>query len=356
MTPRRRHLTLGLTVGAAVAVLTAGSTLAAADPGYVRSDIVADRPGHARLTDPRLVNPWGLALGPNSPLWVANNGTDSATLYRGAVPGAPPAALPLVVDVAGGAPTGEVFQQTRNFTVHGPGGSGPAVVLFSSETGRISGWNPDASPTAAITAATDPDAVYKGLSIVSPRGTVLLAAPDFHGGHVDLYDTAFRAVPRRARFADPAMPRGYAPFNVYDAGDRVYVAYAQQDADRQDEVAGGGKGFVDAYSASGRLLRRLVSRGPLNAPWGMTIAPDGFGRFAGALLVGNFGDGRIHAFDRATGRFLGTVRDQRGRPIVIDGLWALQPGNGVSGGRDAVWFSAGPEQEAHGLVGLLRAS
>jgi uncharacterized protein (TIGR03118 family) len=185
---------------------------------------------------------------------------------------------------------------------------------------------------------------------------VLLAAPDFHAGHVDLYDTAFRPVARRGRFTDPAMPRGYAPFNVYNSGDRVYVAYAQQDADHHDEVAGPGKGFVDAYSADGALLRRVVSRGPLNAPWGMTIAPEGFGRFAGALLVGNFGDGRINAFEPSTGRLLGTLRNGRGAPVVIEGLWALQPGNAVAGGADAVWFSAGPDDEAHGLLGLLRAS
>jgi uncharacterized protein (TIGR03118 family) len=201
----------------------------------------------------------------------------------------------------------------------------------------------------------DPDAIYKGLEIVSPRGTVLLAAPDFHAGSVDLYDTAFHAVAGHGRFTDRAIPHGYAPFNVYNSGERVYVAYAQQDAARTDEVTGPGRGFVDAYDVNGRLLGRLVQRGPLNAPWGMTIAPEGFGRFAGDLLVGNFGDGRVNAFDPHTGAFRGPLRSRSGTPVAIDGLWALQPGNSVAGGANSVWFSAGPDDEAHGLVGLLRA-
>ncbi|HEY0487580.1 MAG TPA: TIGR03118 family protein [Mycobacteriales bacterium] len=352
MTVTRRLLVpaaAALALGTGVAPVPAP---AAPTGGYDLVKLVSDRPGAARVTDPALVNPWGLALGPNTALWAADNGTDVSTVYTGHTP----APAGLAVTVPGGAPTGVVLQSTRNFAVRVPGGTAPAFALFAGETGHVSGWPSSASSSAAVDAVVDADAVYKGLAIVAPRGQVMLAAPDFHGGHVDLYDTHFRPVPRQGRFTDTGLPAGYAPFNVYDAGDLVYVAYAKQDAARHDEVAGRGNGFVDAYSADGRRLHRLVRRGPLDAPWGMTVAPAGFGRFSGALLVGNFGDGRINAFDRRSGAFLGSLRDERGRILRIDGLWALQPGTASTGGTRSVLFSAGPAGESHGLLGLLRAS
>jgi uncharacterized protein (TIGR03118 family) len=199
--------------------------------------------------------------------------------------------------------------------------------------------------------------VFKGLALLQRRhgGPEILVA-DFAHARIVAFDGAFQPVklPSRA-FTDRRIPRGYAPFNVAVLGDRVFVTYALQDAMKHDDVAGPGHGFVDVYSTSGRLLDRFARRGVLNSPWGLAIAPARFGAFSGDVLVGNFGDGRIHAFDPWSGRLRGVLRDAHGRPIVIDGLWALLPGNGTSAGTSDVWFSAGPNDEAHGLLGVLRA-
>jgi len=328
---------------------------------FTEVDLVSNVAGSAAVTDPHVRNAWGLALGPTSPLWVANNGTNTSTLYAGGLGGAPPTVVPLVVTIPGGAPTGQVFNGTSGFVVTGPGGgSGPARFLFVSEGGDLTGWSPAASPpvagqSAAILAAHVEGAIYKGLALATTAfGTFLLAA-DFHNARIDVFDSSFHLIqPAAPFFTDPGLPAGYAPFNVAVLGGKVYVAYAKQDADAEDEVAGAGLGFVDVYSGSGVLERRLLSHGPLNAPWGLEVAPPSFGKFAGDLLVGNFGDGRITAVDRGTGHVQGQLRDARGQVIAIDGLWALLDGTATTGGTDAVWFSAGPNEEADGLVGQLR--
>lgn len=327
----------------------------AARAAFTEVDLISDVPGKAPLTDPALVNPWGLAFSPTGPLWVANNGTNTATIYSGGVGGATPTKAGLTVMVPGGAPTGQAFNDTTDFVVTGPGGSGPAVFLFVSEGGDLTAWNPTANRTAAITEAHTDGAVYKGLTLLHTQFGPLLLAADFHHGRIDVFDKEFkRVVLPDVFFHDRFQPRGYAPFNVAALGDVVYVAYAKRDAAGVDEVAGRGLGFVDRFDAFGLVAHRVASHGALNAPWGLAIAPASFGRLAGDLLVGNFGDGRINAYDARTGNFRGQLRDAAHKPIVIDGLWDLKPGTANTGGVDGLWFSAGIDDEAHGLVGLIR--
>ncbi|MEU6745702.1 TIGR03118 family protein [Spirillospora sp. NPDC046719] len=314
---------------------------------FTETDLVSDIPGRARLQDPKLVNPWGLALGPTGPLWVANNGTGVATVYAGGAKGV--TKLALEVTVEGGAPTGEVFNDTGHFAVKGA----PANFIFSSESGAITAWNRNTG-TTAVRVAGAPGAIYKGLALLHTRHGAFLLATDFHNGRIDVFDGRFRRLrPHSGRFDDPSIPPGFAPFNVAVLGGSVFVTYAKQDADAEDDVPGPGLGFVVEYRRFGRSHHRFASRGPLNAPWGLVIAPRSFGDFAGDVLVGNFGDGRINAFT-PRGRWRGALRRPDGRPIEIDGLWALLRGTSTTGGTDAVWFSSGPNDERHGLVGLLR--
>jgi uncharacterized protein (TIGR03118 family) len=354
----RTVLTLGLVAG--LVALVPAAPAAGAQPGnaYHQTNLVSDLPGLAQLTDPDLVNPWGLAAGPTTPAWVADNGTDKATIYPGFVNGSPIVKAPLVVSIPGGAPTGQVFNGTPGFVVHSGTSSGPARFIFDSEAGLVTGWNPGVPPasTQAQVGAAVPDAIYKGLAIASTTAGTFLYAADFHNARIDVFDQGFNLVHLSGSFTDPAIPRGFAPFNVQELGGVLYVAYAKQDADAEDEVAGQSLGFVDVYSTSGQLLRHLIQRGQLDAPWGLALAPAGFGRFSGALLVGNFGNGRINAYDPQTGEFLGRLHHENGRPIEIEGLWALRFGNGITGNPTTLLFTAGIDDEAHGLFGAIEAA
>jgi uncharacterized protein (TIGR03118 family) len=322
---------------------------------YRVTNLVSDQPNVAVVQDPNLVNAWGLAAGPNTPLWVSDNGTDVTTLYSGAVGGSQVTVVPLVVSIPDGAPTGQVFNPTGGFQLTEPGGNHAALFLFASEHGTISGWNQQLMPlTSAQRVATSPGAVYKGLALANTGAGPMLYAADFHGNKIDVFDSQFMPVHRPGAFVDPRLPDGFAPFNVQEIDGKLYVTYAKQ-GPTGDDVAGPGNGFVDVFTPQGSLVRRLVSRGLLNSPWGVAIAPADFGRFGGALLVGNFGDGRIHAYDAHTGRFLGTLRDDHHQPITIDGLWGLRFGNGVAGSPTTLLFSAGPGDESHGLLGTLDA-
>jgi uncharacterized protein (TIGR03118 family) len=306
----------------------------------------------AQLHDPQLVNAWGLSRGPNTPVWVSDNGADATTLYNGAVPGSPesPVAKVLSVSVPGGAPTGQVFNDTTAFPL--PGTTTAARFIFIGEHGHLSAWAGGPAATRVLHTA---GAVYKGLALAhTPAGPMLLAA-DFHDNRIDVFDGTFARIHRTGMFRDSSLPKGYAPFNVAEINGQVFVSYAQQDADRVDDVAGKGHGFVDVFTTSGAWVKRFAGQGVLNSPWGMTVAPANFGRFSGDLLIGNFGSGRIHAFDPSTGAFLGTLHGPSGHALVIDGLWGLMTGDAVAGGADAVWFSAGPDDESHGLLGVLRA-
>lgn len=331
---------------------------AATSNTYQQVNLVSDIPGKAQVTDPNLVNAWGASFGPTTPMWVSDNGKDVATLYAGGIHGGPQTINPLVVSIPGGAPTGQVFNPTTSFIIHAAdGSSGVARFLFVGETGHLTGWAPTVGGAAPSTHAQDavvtPGAVYKGLALGQPAGGPLLYAADFSAGTVDVYNGQFQRVVTKGNFEDSKLPHGFAPFNVAVFGGRVYVAYAKRDAQHMDEIAGKGLGRVDVFSQDGTLIRRGTAHGQLNAPWGLTIAPTGFGEFSGDLLVGNFGDGRIHAFNPRTLQMVGTLTRPSGKPVHIDGLWALLPGNGVEGGTDEVLFTAGPQDESHGLVGNL---
>jgi uncharacterized protein (TIGR03118 family) len=323
---------------------TSVDAMPAAD-SYTVTPLVTDATG-APTVDPSLVNAWGMSQGPATPVWVSNAGTGTSTLYRST---ATPVKVPLTVTIPGGSPTGQVFNPTTGFLVNGM----PARFIFASEVGMITAWN---SGTAAVTMASVPDAVYKGLAIATDaQGVTRLYASNFHSGRVDVFDSSWNRVTTRNAFRDRRIPRSYAPFGIQTIGSRIYVTYAKQDADRHDDVAGRAHGFVDVFSTHGRLLKRLVRHDHLNSPWGVALAPPGWGRFGGDLLVGNFGDGRIHAYDPMTGAFRGTLRDPMHLPIVIDGLWGLLFGNGTSAPTNALMFTAGPNDEQHGLWGVITA-
>jgi uncharacterized protein (TIGR03118 family) len=295
-----------------------------------------------------------MAAGPSTPVWVSAADSGVATIYQGALGGSPLTIQPLVVSIPGGAPTGQVFNPTSGFVITNGTDSAAALFLFASESGQITGWSPSVPPsTSAQPAVTTPDAVYKGLALATTANGSFLYAANFHAGTVDVFDSTFTPVHLPGAFVDTKLPRGYAPFNVQEINGSIYVTYAKQDADAHDDVKGHGHGFVDVYTPDGTPVRRLVRRGDLNSPWGMALAPADFGRFSGALLVGNFGDGRIHAFDPHNGHFLGTLQDEHHHALTIDGLWGLRFGNGVTGDTNTLLFTAGPDGEAHGLFGTL---
>ena len=351
----------GLAALAATALmLVAGSPAHAVSPAQAGSssvrvtevDQVSDQAGHAKLTDTDVVNAWGLALGPTTPLWVANNGSNTATVYTGGLGGATVGKAGLTVTNDSDGVTGQVFNGSADFVVTTPQGSGPARFLFDSESGDITAWVSAATGTHAIVVAHLDGAVFKGLALwQTPLGAFLLAA-DFAHGRIDVFDRTFRQVDLAGDlFKDPRLPAGYAPFDIMTNGDAVTVTYAKQQAGSADEQDGPGLGIVDQFQHVGTSVTRIASHGTLNAPWGLAIAPPGFGKFTGALLVGNFGDGRISAF--RGDHFLGQLRTASDGPVSIQGLWALLPGTATSGGVGTLWFSAGPNDEQDGLVGQL---
>ncbi len=367
--PRLRSLAtaaLAVTVPAALAVAAVAPAASARihghDNEFRQTNLVSDlKTVGAQVVDANLKNSWGLALGPTTPLWVADNGTSVATVYpvSPAGPTAQPSRLTVTLPPKDSAPTGQVFNPTSGFVLKSKAGKGPALFIFSSEGGQIIAWSPVADPivngmsTAQVKFSSRSGAVFKGLAIASTRFGTFLYATDFHNGRVDVFNSRFHLVHVPGHFRDPFLPRGYAPFGIRAIGGLIYVTYAKQDADRHDDVAGPGHGFIDVFTAGGFMLERLVSRGALNSPWGLEVAPKGFGRFGGKLLVGNFGDGRIHAYGLFSGRPDGTLRTKHDKPITIDGLWALQVGTATTGGTGTLLFSAGPNDEADGLVGAL---
>ena len=338
-------------------LLVSGNALAS-DEAYAITGLVGDQPGTTVvITDPYLINPWGLAFNPNGTFWVANNGTDTATLYTGGYEGVPIAAVPLVVKIPDAGPTGQIFNPTDGFRVGRGRNRAPALFIFSSENGGISGWNPNVPPPPpsdeAQHARSVRNAVFKGLAIGSIGDRSFLYATDFFNRRVEVFDEHFRRVTRFFAFRFPGLPEQYAPFGIQVLGDQVYVTYAVRDEEGEDDVAGPGNGLVVAFDLRGRNPRLIEARGLLNSPWGLALAPDHFGEFSGALLVGNFGDGRINAFDPETGDLLGTLRDAEQRPLVIHGLWALSLRPGIPAAANTVYFTAGPEDETHGVLGAI---
>jgi len=283
-----------------------------------------------------------------------------ATLYGVSPGGATATQVPLVVTLPpmDSSPTGQVFNPTNGFTIKSKAGKAPALFIFSSEGGQIIAWSPVADPVVNGTSTaqvkfSSHSAVFKGLTLASTRFGTFLYATDFHNGRVDVFNSRFHLVHLPGSFRDRHLPRGYAPFGIRAIDGLIYVTYAKQDADRHDDVAGPGHGFIDVFTPSGFMLERLVSRGALDSPWGLEVAPRGFGPFGGKLLVGNFGNGRIHAYGLFSGRPDGTLRTEHHKPITIDGLWALQVGTATTGGTGTLLFSAGLNGEADGLVGAI---
>jgi uncharacterized protein (TIGR03118 family) len=320
-----------------------------ADSQFMQTNLVSDVPGWAPIVDAGLVNAWGMSFGPTTPLWVSNNGSDSTTLYHGATMGVPFAKVALTVAIPDGAPTGQVFNAGPDFMV----GGAPAKFIFASEHGFIDAWQGGLLPiTMAMNVATVPGAEYKGLAISTGTGGSWLYAANFAAGRIDVFNGMFALQSWPGAFKDRLIPSSYGPFNIQNLGGKLYVTYAKR-GPTGDDVAGLGHGFVDVYSTTGHLLKRLVRHRQLDSPWGLQIAPAGFGRFGGDLLVGNFGNGRINAYSTKSGRFEGTLIGTNGKPVWIDGLWGLQFGNGVAGTPMTLLFTAGPDGEQHGLLGSL---
>ena len=327
---------------------------------YAQVNLVSDGSVPAKHIDPNLINPWGISFGPTSPFWVADNGTGLTTVYDGqgnlqTILGHSSIMIAVPPGQTSASPTGTVFNSIgHGFDVSSGGATGSSVFLFATEDGTISGWSPNVNAGKSTVLAVDNSkagAVYKGLAIADTDDGARLYAANFHNGTVDVFNSHFKQVDS---FTDPKVPKGYAPFNVQVLDGHLFVTFAMQDAAKHDDVSGAGHGFVDEFSLEGKLLHRVASHGPLNSPWGLAIAPSGFGEFSHDLLVGNFGDGTINVYDPKNDHFLGKLDGPNGKPIQIGDLWALQPGNGgPNSDPHKIYFTAGIANEQHGLFGSL---
>jgi uncharacterized protein (TIGR03118 family) len=314
---------------------------------FTQTNLVSDIPGLAANTDPNLKNPWGVAFSATSPFWTSDQRTGLSTLYNAA--GVPQA---LVVTIPGSAtppsgPTGMVFSnQAGSFLVNG----NPATFIFDTLNGTLAGWN---GGTTAVQMAATTGAIYTGLASASAGGSnFLYAANSAPGGQINVFNSAWAPVASPGGFTDPNLPAGLVPFNIQNIGGNLYVTYAQ--------LGPGGTplpgGVVDEYDANGSFLKRIATGGPLSAPWGIVLAPSSFGSFSNDLLIGNFGNGEILAYDATTDLFLGTVNGANGQPLINDHLWALETRAGVNGfDPNAVYFAAGINNEANGLFGAITA-
>jgi len=328
---------------------------------YMRTDLTTNSSNvsSAPNVDPNLVNAWGLTRATGSPWWISDNGTGLSTLYD-----ATGAAQSLVVTIpppkgekGPSAPTGTVFNYTTGFQV---ATGDPAIFLFVTEDGTISGWNPNVNLGAAIRKINRPlEAIYKGCALASTDLGPRLYATNFKSGNVEVYDGQFQRVwLDEERFHDPLLPPHYVPFGIQNVGGNIVVTFAQRNPGSKDENHGPGLGYVRVFDTDGRLLLRVQHGLFLNAPWGIALAPGDFGPFSHRLLIGNFGNGTIHAFNALTGKFVGTVQDPNHHHLVIDGLWALSfagdsPKNGSA---TELYFTAGPNDESDGLFGKITAT
>jgi uncharacterized protein (TIGR03118 family) len=343
--------TIRASIKSVLPVLTAMSFTVAfvrAD-SYSLTNIQSDIPGLAAHVDSNLVNPWGMAVpSATGPIWVSDNGTGVSTLYD--QPDGTARSLIVTIPTSarnkdGGNPTGVVFNGTTFFNVTLNGNSLPARFIFVSEDGSISGWNSTLDGTRAIIAVDNGTnlgskrAIYKGATLGVANGHNFLYVTNFHTGRVETYDENFHQVNPHG-FVDGILPAGYAPFGIRNFNGEIFVTYALQDSKGEDDVAGPGNGFVNVFDTSGNFLRRLVSNGKLNAPWGLALVE-------GELWVGNFGDGTINNYDPTTGAFLETISKADATPLQVDGLWDLLP---LEAG---VYFTAGIADEEHGLFGLI---
>ena len=329
------------------AILAVGVTSAFAGPlGFNTTLLASDQPGVAATTDPGLVNAWGLTASAASPFWLSINGAGTAEIYNGA--GVKQGLVVTIPPGAGaGTPTGVVFNSA-------PGSFNGDVFLFGSEDGTVSGWRGALGTSAETLIAGSAANVYKGIALATISGNSYAYLANFRTGNIDVLKGNGAAIDLSGNFLDPNLPAGYAPFDVQNIGGVIYVTYAIQDAAKHDDVPGAGNGIVDTFDLNGNFLGRLITGGALNSPWGLALAPVGFGDVGGDLLVANFGDGMIHAYNPTTGAFVETLQDGSGNPIAIDGLWALDFGNGgASGSVTSLYFTAGPNGETDGLFGEL---
>jgi len=372
--------------GAAAVIAIAVGSIAIADDenprrerdAYVVTVLTSNLSSHAAVRDPVLQNAWGIAFSPaGSPFWINDNATGCSTLYDGT--GAKITALQVSIPLPGNvvpatscqpkdpnnppnpspaAPTGIVWNPSAAFLV--PGTTIPAIFIFSTEDGTISAWAGGLNPADNAVIAADQSArgaVYKGLAFAVNAKGAFLFATDFHNGKVDVFgpngaDGLFTKVALDGDFTDPEIPPGYAPFNIVSIDGDLFVTYAKQNAEKHDDVAGPGHGFVDVFDTDGRLIRRFESRGRLNSPWGIARASFAFGPFSGKILIGNFGDGRINVFNN-DGRLVDQLEDVHDKPLVIEGLWTLTLGGGRASSPDTLYFSAGPNDETNGLFGTI---
>jgi uncharacterized protein (TIGR03118 family) len=342
----RRALALAASIGLLFAVaLPAAARNINADNSYTVHDLFTN------VSDPSLVNGWGISHSGTSPWWVSNEGTNTSTLYN--IPLG--TKLGLTVTVEGG-PTGQVNNGSSDFKVDAGTGLVASRFIFATEEGQIRGWN--GVGTTAIQGVDTPDAIYLGLAIGTFNNANYLYAANFHTGHVDVFNGTWGAGNLPGNFTDPNLPADYAPFGIQAIGNEIYVAYAKQAPGAEEEVHGEGFGFVDAFGMDGTFHARVASAGDLNSPWGMAMAPADFGRFSGDLLVGNFGDGRINAFHATADGWEphGVVKATDHRPITIDGLWGLGFGNDAAAGpKTTLFFAAGPNDETEGRFGSITA-
>ena len=331
-------------VACAIALMSAPGLLLA--DSFGQTNLVSDVPGLANVTDPNLKNPWGVSFSTTSPFWVSDQGSGKSTLYNGAG-----AIVQLVVTIPGGAPpsgpTGQVNNSSTGFNVNGT----PASFIFDTLNGTIAAWNGSAGTNAVQMAAT-PGAIYTGLAQASSGGSPFLYAAD-STGHIHVFDSNWTNVTGTTfagKFVDPSPQPGFVPFNIQTIGSSLYVTYAQL----TPMGTGLPGGYIDVFDTSGNFMKRFTSDGPLFAPWGLTLAPAGFGSFGDDLLVGNFGNGEILVYDPTTGAFVSTINGTNGLPLVNPFLWALETrtaGAGVD--LNAVYFTAGINNQADGLFGKI---
>ena len=326
---------------------------------YQRTDLTTDSAtvSSAPVIDPNLVNSWGLARATASPWWIADNGTGLSTLYdgTGAIQGLVVTIPPPKGAQGTSAPTGAVFNYTTSFEVTS---GNPAIFLFVTEDGTISGWNPNVDLNNAVVKVNAPNqAIYKGCALATTSAGPRLYANNFKTANVEVYDGSFTRQTAEETFKVP-LPPHYAPFGIQNVGGNIVVTYAQRDPGSTDENHGPGLGFVVVFDTSGHVLLRLQHGSYLNAPWGIALAPGDFGPFSHRLLIGNFGNGTIDAFNAMSGKFEGTLLDSTGANLFIDGLWALSfAGNDThNGSATELYFTAGPDDESHGIFGKLTAT
>jgi len=354
---RSRPVVLALATILAVASLSFLATPVSAK-GFTQLNLDSNMPGLALHTDSNVVNAWGTTFnGKGTILWVNDNGTGVSTTFD--VNGNPLSIVVTIPPPAGqsgpATPTGIVFNPTADFVVTSGGKSAEALFLFATEDGTISGWNPAVESADAVLAVdrSDTGAVYKGLALAQTDSGNFIYATNFHAGVIEKFDADFDLVDS---FTSADIPDGFAPFGIREIGGKLFVTYAKQKLPgKHDDEAGADNGFVVVFDPETDEDAVFAAHGTLNSPWGLLVAPNGIGRFGGDLLVGNFGDGRINAFDLRTGLLEGQLQDRRGKPLTIDGLWGLEK-NPVTAevGPRLIYFAAGPDDESNGLIGTLR--